>query len=123
MIVLTYLFHNVSIFLAIWANWNTDLIVAREFASSVVLPESTRWWVTGGVGSSGNVLKETEVYENGVFRLGPALPKSLREHCMVNLNTTHVFVGGGFGSRGAYLYHFDADVWSDLPDIPAEVSR
>ena len=48
--------------------------------------------------------------------------KALREHCMVNLNKTHVFVGGGFGSKGAYLYDWGADVWSDLPDIPTEVS-
>ena len=102
--------------------WNTDLIVAREFASSVVLPESTRWWVTGGIGSIGNVLRETEIYENGNFRFGPALPKALREHCMVNLNKTHVFVGGGFGSKSAYLYDFNAEVWTDLPDIPVEVS-
>ena len=97
--------------------------MAREFASSVVLPESTRWWVTGGVDSDGNVLGGTEIYENGVFRLGPSLPKPLREHCMVNLNKTHVFVGGGFGSSNAYLYDVDAQVWSGLPDIPAEVSH
>ena len=48
--------------------------------------------------------------------------KALREHCMVNLNKTHVFVGGGFGSRSAYLYDWGADAWSDLPDIPTEVS-
>ena len=41
---------------------------------------------------------------------------------MVNLNKTHVFVGGGFGSKGAYLYDWGADVWSYLPDIPTEVS-
>merc|ERR1719270_1595784 len=40
---------------------------------------------------------------------------------MVNLNKTHVFVGGGFGSRSAYLYDWGADVWSDLPDIPTEM--
>ena len=97
--------------------------MAREYASSVVLPESTRWWVTGGSGSSGNVLRETEIYENEDFRFGPALPKALREHCMVNLNRTHVFVGGGFNSRSAFLYDFGAGVWSDLPDIPGEVSR
>ena len=68
--------------LAIWMTWHTDLIVPREFASSVVLPESTRWWITGGVGSNGIDLGETEVYENGIFRLGPDLPKALREHCM-----------------------------------------
>ena len=60
---------------AIWANWNADLIVAREFAASVVLPESTRWWITGGAGGDGNALRETEIYENGVFRIGPNLPK------------------------------------------------
>ena len=60
---------------AIWANWNADLIVAREFAASVVLPESTRWWITGGTGGDGTALRETEIYENGVFRIGPNLPK------------------------------------------------
>ena len=104
-------------------SWHTDLIVPREFASSVVLPESTRWWITGGVGSDGIALGETEIYENGIFRFGPDLPKALKEHCMVNLNRTHVFVGGGFGSRSAYLYEFDADVWTDLPDIPVEVRQ
>ena len=37
------------------------------------------------------------------------------------MNKTHVFVAGGFGSRSAYLYEFDADIWTDLPDIPFPV--
>ena len=74
-----FLIWNISLndrtIVAIWANWNADLIVAREFAASVVLPESTRWWITGGAGGDGNALRETEIYENGVFRIGPNLPK------------------------------------------------
>lgn len=39
----------------------------------------------------------TEIYEAGVgFQSGPSIPMATFQHCIVKINTTHIFTVGGF---------------------------
>lgn len=52
-------------------------------------------WITGGIDSIGNRLKQTEtMYLNGSSITGPSLPQPRYGHCMVQYKATVFIVGG-----------------------------
>jgi hypothetical protein len=62
-----------------------DMMVARAYASHVVLPSGSIW-VLGGQGKDGTILQSTEILDNldfGVWitRKGPKMPRALFGHC------------------------------------------
>ena len=78
--------------------------------SASTLDENGNMWVIGGLASNDKNQTDnsisTEVYEyriegTGVWKKGYELPSILRDtgiqsHCVVKINTTHVFMAGGF---------------------------
>ena len=76
----------------------------RHLAASV-LDSRGKFWMLGGTdGSSATDSTEIYEYEEKKWRKGYPLPFELRDtglqsHCAVTLNSTHVFIGGGFATK------------------------
>ena len=50
-------------------------------------------------GSSSNYLSNTDIFENGAFKVGPTLPFEVQGHCMVRIDQNRsVLLGGGDGT-------------------------
>ena len=65
------------------------------------------WFITGGRGfntSRLNRINSTELFAEGVWKLGPELPVPLFRHCQVQVDDT-VFVIGGDKSPGDVSHH------------------
>ena len=65
------------------------------------------WFITGGRGfntSRLNPINSTELFAEGVWKLGPELPVPLFRHCQVQVDDT-VFVIGGDKSPGDVSHH------------------
>lgn len=78
-------------------------------------------WVTGGHGIGG-FLQTTEFLamsgDDSTVSRGPSIPDGeTTEHCLTRLNSTHVFMSGGFNKSSAFLYSLEDDVWTRLPDM------
>ena len=48
-----------------------------------------------------NTLATTEIFKDGHFVAGPALPHPVEGHCMIRINETHSMLTGG----KIYQYH------------------
>ena len=71
-----------------------SLTIVRSGAASALL--SGTWWVTGGNNGTASSYISTEVRNvNGTWSRSVDLPYSMTSHCMVTINSTHVFIGGG----------------------------
>jgi len=80
----------------------------RVAAASVVT--SLGLWVTGGGGGGSKSLDTTELVTNNQSRSHVRLPEGVSFHCLVNINTTHSLLTGGWTgsrSRSSYLYSED----------------
>ena len=60
------------------------------------------WWVTGGGDSISN-RKSTENFNRIKFSYGADLPKDMKNHNLVNVNSTHMVLLGG--------YHYSDEVF------------
>ena len=106
------------------ASWSSrfSLDAIRQFASETMLDEST-WWITGGATQSETLYHATSViYDGSTLNAGPNLPRAAGHHCVVRVNASHYFLGGGKSSktvteRKAHLYDFGSGTWTDLPDM------
>ena len=61
------------------------------------------------------------MFQNGVFEEGPKLPKKMRSHCAVQVNTTHIFVAGGYFNEyfnDAWLLDWTTKEWIDFGGLP-----
>ena len=86
-------------------NWSyvTNMIYYRYIASSVLLNDNEMWVVGGSPGRGGYT---SEIYDKNTktFRKGPHIPVHMFNHCMVKLNETHVFIGGGESIDQQFYY-------------------
>lgn len=83
------------------AKWTKadELMLTREGARSILLDDGSLW-VTGG--RAGTALQSTtEVFREDSLTQGRSLPYRTAFHCLVSLNETHAFVGGGY-SEGPF---------------------
>ena len=64
---------------------------------------------------------------NGAFELGPELPVATYGHCLVSVNTSHVFMSGGSTdvdlvdtngglTHNTFLYDRFRDEWTQMPE-------
>jgi len=81
---------------------STPMLEKRSQAASVQLEEG--WWVTGGYNdtSSGSSLSSTELYDGNTWHSSVDLPTPMNGHCLVKLNSSHVFLTGG--GAASYIY-------------------
>ena len=78
------------------SNQEIPLIKGRRFASSVVLNE-TRLLVTGGVAENGKDLNSSEFISlDQPPEDGPKLPFTVSAHCMVQVDSTSIYLIGGW---------------------------
>mgnify|MGYP001280772141 CR=1 FL=1 len=77
------------------------------------------WWITGllqdGDGLCSGSSSTSEVYTGSNWKPGPALPGDEYpvDSCVVNLNTTHTFLIGGYpGRRDVWLYDWTSQAWT-----------
>merc|ERR1712142_181806 len=63
------------------------------------------WWVTGGSSEESS----TEIWDGENWKSSINLPKRLIGHCMVKINSSHVFITGGQDNdgpnRASYIYN------------------
>ena len=78
----------------------------KRYQAAAVLDDKGNMWVLGGTHGSTSA-DSTEIFQyappprTGRWRKGRPLPADLRDsgidsHCAVRLNTTHIFIAGGF---------------------------
>lgn len=76
---------------------------ARVWAAAVTLGDA--WWVTGGrtvLDRNTKWLATTELWHNQSWSSYTDLPAGSDGHCLVKLNTTHVFLTGGYITTVGY---------------------
>ena len=99
----------------------TNLLTARAYAPSVVLPNGTLW-ILGGLGKK-EMLKSTELVwmeESGKFKVGPGpdMTQEVFGHCAFMLLTENkVVVSGGFDGTNRYMkyteeFNLGENIWS-----------
>ena len=76
-------------------NHGFEMMIPRDYMSSVLLNES-KIWVTGGWSNNGSE-KSTEIISLDQPPVaGPNFPFTVREHSMVLVNPTTIYLIGGF---------------------------
>merc|ERR1711892_389549 len=102
-----------------WVTTSSQMSVERAHPAAAQLGET--WWVTGGYGQFSNTLSSTEVLTGNTWLSSTPLPTKAWGHCMVQINSSHVFIAGGTGNSGdyaaAYLYSSTSGTFSPLPDM------
>ena len=104
-------------------SWTEEepLLTVREGAQSVVLEDGTLW-ITGGRDSS-NLQSTTELRSKEGVTAGRSLPYRTAFHCLVNLNETHVFLGGGMSDvpdryeNRSFILNLETEIWTELPEM------
>ncbi len=88
-------------------------------------------FIAGGYSNTGGVLSSTLFVMNGTMvQWGPDLPKPLLDPCVVTVNSTHVFIGGGLtvneddelshagaDADATYLHHLGEGGCTELPGL------
>ena len=113
----------------LFERWQTygRIDTQRVEAASVDLG-GNRWLIAGGIDvgkTSPNRLEELSssvIFRGGVTRPGPELPAALSRHCLLRMNSSHLFLAGGYNrktksAREAYLFNHDEEKWTRLPDM------
>ena len=72
----------------------------RTHSASVVLNNSNTLWITGGGGLGHPHPYTVWINLDQPAQPGPNLPMNFVDHCMTNLNESHVLVAGGFDRKG-----------------------
>ena len=87
-----------------WTKEYAELIEPRVYAAGVRLQNGS-WWFTGGMsvkGGNPSVLKSTEILSMSNdtrtlnFTKGTDLKIGMNGHCITRLNSTHIFMAGGY---------------------------
>ena len=74
-----------------WTAMNEELMKPRFGATSYVFSNGSVW-IMGGSGD-----KSTEIFDGVQWNLGPELPRTLSQHCLVALeNDNFLIIGGKF---------------------------
>merc|ERR1712106_563542 len=103
-----------------WVTSSSQMTVQRAWPAAAQLGDS--WLVTGGYDEHGNVLTSTEVLTGNTWLSSTPLPTPVYGHCMVKINSSHVFIAGGQDRYNhpiatAYLYNTISGIFSSLPDM------
>merc|ERR1711892_855301 len=97
-----------------------QMTVERDAPAAVQLGES--WWVTGGVDAADNTLSSTELLTGNTWLSSTDLPTPLSAHCMVKINSSHVFIAGGADANddptaASYLFSSTTGSYTRQPDM------
>jgi len=88
-----------------WTKMNSSMNKKASRAAGVVL-DSGEWWVTGG-NEDGRTHATTELWYNSTWSYSDPLPTPLSHHCMLQYNSTHTFLSGGwngwYSKDGGYV--------------------
>merc|ERR1712123_562806 len=103
-----------------WVTSSSQMTVERQWPAAVELGET--WWVTGGADASPNhELSSTEVLTDNTWHISTPLPTNLYGHCIVKINSSHVFIAGGEDDNtyyaASYIYSSTSGTFSRLPDM------
>eukprot|EP00095_Tigriopus_kingsejongensis_P003847 maker-scaffold20_size707684-snap-gene-3.17 protein:Tk03847 transcript:maker-scaffold20_size707684-snap-gene-3.17-mRNA-1 annotation:"high-affinity leucine-specific transport periplasmic binding protein" len=103
-----------------WAPSPLVLSKSRWSASSVMV-DANQWWITGGFDGDSK-LNNSDLFQEGQFRPGPALMEGVFNHCTVQLPDGSTILSGGysdssFASNKTWRYDWTSQVWSPLPDL------
>jgi hypothetical protein len=92
----------------------------RVWAAAAQLPDG-KLLVTGGVDASGSALNSAEMLtEEGWESNIPSLPVTIRNHCMVTVNSTTVMAIGGYQngySAKTFYFTVGEESWTEGPEL------
>lgn len=92
----------------------------RIGAASVLL-DNGPLLVLGGSRGIWNIWNTTELLSASGSEPGPEIPYQAYGHCALTVNSTHVFLAGGYKSTSsvtlAYLLNMEDGQWTRLPDM------
>ena len=56
---------------------------------------------------------------SGAWRSGPNLPMSISWHCVIQMNSTHIFLAGGYGNNGSnnHAFFYNDNKFEQLPSM------
>ena len=99
----------------------------RAYGSSSVFSNGSLW-ITGGCKSFGDHMSSSEVLDLGycAWRSGPNLPMSISWHCVIQMNSTHIFLAGGYGNNSSnnHAFFYNDNKFEQLPeDINVSLGR
>ena len=116
-------------FANVWTNLNnllgTMTVPRQEFAGIVMddylvaLSGGAKTTQSGGVENFWKSSELAQAYDGGGFNRGPDLPTENFGHCMVALDSSRVFIAGGFFTPNtAYVYDMETATLSEPLAIP-----
>ncbi len=99
-----------------WLRSNDTLHPRVRHAASFI---GGYWLLSGGSGAAGST---TEFWNGTAFVEGPSLPRSMRDHCQVTVDETHVFFATGDG-KPSYLLNWSKESydWTELDPTTSEM--
>merc|ERR1711892_108336 len=102
-----------------WVTSSLQMTVERGSLAGVKLGET--WWVTGGYDPSDREISSTEVLTGNSWHISTPLPAPVYGHCMVKINSSHVFIAGGEDDNSVYAASYicssTSGTFSPLPDM------
>ena len=77
--------------------------------------------ISGGYDASDREISSTEVLTGSTWHISTPLPAPVYGHCMVKINSSHVFIAGGEDDNtyyaASYIYSSTSGTFSRLPDM------
>ena len=75
--------------------------------------------VLGGSGSDISAAT-SEILQYGHFSFGPEPPEVMKDHCVMTINDTQIFMTGSDsnGRNSAYIFNIETTEWIQLPNLP-----
>lgn len=89
-----------------------------RYAAASSLLANGSWFVHGGHEG----LRTSDLFEGNSFIPGPDSPHQYYKHCLVQVNSSHLFITGGvYESSSSYFLNVDTKEWIQMPDMAASV--
>lgn len=101
-----------------WIEVPYSLNIERAEMAGAMLQNGS-WLIIGGKGLDHEPLYSTDFLNDGIFEPNLQWPEAISGHCMISLNSSHVFVSGGEGKDGKllgeiYFLNIDRSFWMSL---------
>ena len=102
----------------LWSKAPFSLLSERSEAAGTTLPNGS-WIIIGGKTSENEPLFTSEMLESDIFMPTLVWPEPVSGHCVEKINSTHIFIAGGEGSKqvlldSAYIMDAYSSFWMSL---------
>ncbi len=95
-----------------WNHTIPTMSTYRRGATSVEI-RPDEWLILGGYNGQ-NDLDTTEIFQNGVFTLGPKMPVAFERGSAVMFNSSHLFVAAGSSINQNWFLDINTWTWTEI---------